>query len=348
MYKRIVAVIMCVILTSLCGCGWEEPSIGGKIIVDEESTEEQGIEGQESPEEDYAEEDSSDIYQRFLDGKEPVYFREADLFEGYALSLSVETETPYGLRDICEIINTVKNGNISLEEFSEHISYANIDCGADGKPELAVKFYHLTDTISDEVTLIIKDVDGRLEVCYIMKPFYKETWELANVYGMVSYHVAAGTGVDGNFEGYIDADGIHHVVWDEFNDYNFYYVYNFSENIPYEVPDDEMIVLKTFTFEMGTPGQDPDLKQYPDLMQYDVLASLDLTMPGDNYNTENSTVDIDGLSRAVAEETGREFYSLEDIRAMIEAREAELGLTDEIKNGPMVEWLPFTGTIATF
>lgn len=348
MYKRIVAVIMCVILTSLCGCGWEEPPIDGKIIVDEESTEEQGTEEQESMVDGFAEEDSSDIYQRFLDSKEPVYFREADLFEGYDLSLPVETETPYGLRDICEIINTVKNGNISLDEFGEHISYSNIDCGADGNPELAVNFYNLAAPVSDEVTLIIKDVDGRLEVCYIMQPYYRETWELANAYGIVSYHVAAGTGVDGNFEGYIDADGIHHVVWDEFNDYNFFYVYNFSENIPYEVSDDEMIVLKTFTFENGMPGQDPDLKQYPDLEQYDVLASLDLTMPGDNYNTENSTVDIDGLSRAVAEITGMELYSLEDIQAMIEAREAELGLTDEIKNGPKVEWLPFTGTIATF
>ena len=347
MKKRVMSGIMIGIFILLCGCGLEQPPIGEKIIVDEESTEKQSTEEQKSAEDGYKE-DSSDIYQRFLDGKEPVYFREADRFEGYDLSLSVETETPYELKDICEIINTVKNGNLSLDEFGEHISYANIDCGADGNPELAVNFYNLAAPVSDEVTLIIKDVDGRLEVCYIMQPYYRETWELANVYGMVSYHVAAGTGVDGNFEGYIDADGIHHIVWDEFNDYNFYYVYNFSENIPYEVPDDEMIVLKTFTFEMGTPGQDPDLKQYPDVKQYDVLASLDLTMPGDNYNTENSTVDIDGLSRAVAEETGREFYSLEDIRAMIEAREAELGLTDEIKNGPMVEWLPFTGTIATF
>lgn len=343
MHKRTVAVIMCAILISLCGCGWEQPSIGEKIIVDDESSEEQSIEEQESTEDGYAEEDSSDIYQRFLDGKEPVYFTEADLFVGYDLSLSVETVeigTPYELSDLCDIINTVKKGNISLDKFGEHISYANIDCGADGNPELAVKFYNLTDTISNEVTLIIKDVDGRLEVCYIMQPYYKEIWELANVYGMVNYHVAVGTGADGNFEGYIGADGVHHVVWDEFNDYNFYYVYNFEEDIPYEVSYDEMIVLKTVTF--GLPEQDPDLKQY------DVLASLDLTMPGDNYNTENSTVDIDGLSKAVAEITGREFYSLEDIQAMIEAREAELGLTDEIKNGPEVEWLPFTGTIATF
>ena len=336
MKKITMAAAFCAVFILACGCGKQEVSgIGDDISEEESAGKPEGEEGTDTPDED-----SFAVYQRFLDGEEPVYFREADDFTGEESSVSVEIDTPYTFREICNIINTVKNGNIPLDEFGGHISYACIDCGADGNVELAVKFYGLEDLISDEVTLIIKEVAGRLEVCYVMAPFYKETWELANIYGVVNYHLGAGTGLWRNLMGYIGADGVCRVVWDVFSDINAYWFFDLPEDFPYEIPEETWIVLNTISF--GEYDRDPDYRDY------DMLSLEKIHGGSSDDGQEDSEIDIDELSRAVMATSGKELYSFEEIRAMTEAREAELGLTEEIKNGPEVEWIPFTGMIGTF
>ena len=336
MKKRIIAVTLCAVLILACGCGQQETSGGGDHISEEENAgKTEGEEGLDTPDED-----SFAIYQRFIDGEEPVYFREADDFTGEDSSISVETDTPYTFREICSIINSVKNEDSPMDAFSGHVSYACIDCGADGNVELAVKFYDLEDLSSDEVTLIIKDMDSRLEVCHIMAPFYKETWKLANIYGVVNYHVGAGTGLWRNLMGYIGADGVCRVVWDVFSDINAYWFFDLPEDFPYEIPEETWIVLNTISF--GEYDRDSD---YCD---YDMLSLEKIHGGGSDDGQEDSEIDIDDLSRAVMEATGKELHYFEEIQALAAAREAELGLTEEIKNGPEVEWIPFTGTIAAY
>lgn len=328
MKKRTMAVIMGMILLTAIGCGQQETSEKGQDAVGEES-----VGKQESIKEPFA------IYQRFLDGEVPAYFREADRFEGYNLTWQMEAETPYDFSEICSIINTVHNGGAPLEELGNNISYAYIDCGADGIAELALLFHDLDHQqhYSEDVTLFIKAVNDRLEVCYIMQSYYKDYWELSNIYGVVDNHINGGTGIYCEEMGYIGADGVYDVVYFVYNDLNSYYFLDLPEDFPYEIPEDEWIVLQSYIFE--TYGQNVDYEEYC------MLAALDLTVPGYHYNTENSAIDIDALSRAVTEATGMELYSPEEILAMAAAREVELGLTEEIKNGPEVEWIPFTGTI---
>lgn len=335
--KGIMAVIMCVIFVSICGCGKQEVFGNGENISEEESTA-----NTESVEElGMPDEDSFAIYQRFLDGEEFVYFREADHFEGKDLDLPVEAETPYGLGDICGIINQIGGGNDTMDEFADNISYAYIDCGADGNVELALKFQDIDASHwLEHVTLIIKDMDGRLEICYIMQPYYRESWELANVYGVVDYHVGIGTGLWGNRMEYIGADGVCRVVWDVFSDINTYWFFDLPEDFPYEIPEKTWIVLSSVSF--GEPSRDPDYRDY------DMLSLEKINGGGSDDGQEDSEIDIDDLSRAVMEVTGKELYSLEEIRALAEAREVKLGLTEEIKNGPEVEWIPFTGTIRVY
>ena len=335
--KGVMAVIMCAVFVTICGCGRQEVFGNGKNILEEESTENAESVGQL----DTPDEDPFAKYQRFLDGEEPVYFREADHFEGKDFDLPVETETPYEFGDICGIINQIGGGSEPLDELVDNISYAYIDCGADGNVELALKFQDIDDSYwLEHVTLIIKDMGSRLEICYIMQPYYRENWELANIYGVVDYHVGIGTGLWGDRMEYIGADGVCRVVWVVFSDINAYWFFDLPEEFPYEIPEETWIVLNTISF--GEYGEDPDYRDY------DMLSLEKIQGGGSDDGQEAPEIDIDRLSRAVMEATGKELYSFEEIRAMAEAREAELGLTDEIKNGPEVEWLPFTGTIATF
>lgn len=331
MIKRTaIAFVMCFVLAAFTGCGLREIVGNREDTAEEESTEQESAEQPESVGE-------IGIYQQFLHDEVPVYFRETEYLLDYRcdrIEVPAEADTPYKLSDICEMAKMAFDGADPMDNVSDHISYAYIDCGADGVAELALLFHDLVSEDGyyfPELMLVIKAMGDRLEMCYFTTPYYRWITEL-NVYGVVNFHVNGGTGVYSDELGYIGSDGVYNMAFFEYNDLNSYYFLELPENFPFTIPEDEWIVLKSYSFR--SYGQEQSYEEYY------MLASLDCTMPGYNYNTENSTVDIDGLSKAVAETTGMKFVSQEEICAMIEAREAELGLTEEIKTGPEIEWIP--------
>lgn len=267
------------------------------------------------------------IYQRFLNGDEPLYFREDTWFEGY-IDCRTGTYTSYTFQDICGIINLVYNSNAPMEELVDHISYAYIDCGADGNAELALLFHDLNDQSlysAGYVILIVKDVDGRLEMCYLIDPYYKEDWELINRNGVVTYWCNAGTGLTREELGYIDAEGVYNRVYSVMNDYSFFYVFGYADDFSDEIPEDEFIVLKTYVFE--SYGQDMKYEEY------NLLAP-------DSGDFEDSEIDFEGISKAVADAAEMVFYSYDEIQKMIADREVELGLTEELKLEEELNWIP--------
>lgn len=350
MNKRILSVIMCVFMLAISGCGLQK-ELGNQesVLGGEESAETEYpgnradimkpktgsqpgkpdiSEGAEIPEDgEYA------IYQRFLNGDEPLYFREYTWFEGY-IDCRAGTYTSYTFQDICGIINLVYNSNAPMDELVDHISYAYIDCGADGNAELALLFHDLHDQSlysAGYVILVIKDVDGRLEMCYLINPHYKEDWELTNRNGVVTYWCNVGTGTTRDGLGYIDAEGVYNVVYSVMNDYNFFYVLGYAADFSDEIPEDEFIVLKTYVFD--SYGQDVQYEEY------NLLAP-------DSGDFEDSEIDFESISKALADATGMVLYSYDDIQKMIADREAELGLTEELKLEEELKWIPLGGEAA--
>lgn len=321
--------IMCILLVVLSACGQEESSSDRvreglsdrEQSVDESSateTESSGVAGSAMPAEDqYA------IYERFLAGEEPLYFRKdtyfsSDIFES---SFRIEANKPYELYEICNVINIACNSGAPVNELSNNISYAYLDCGADGIVELALLFHDLADYYDPEdVTLVIKDIDGRLEVCYDMQPYYRESWEISNVYGVVAYGCNAGSGYYIEETGCIGADGVYHTAYSVSTDYMFYGFW-LPDDFPYELSENTTIDLITYSI-----GDNKSAKDYYLLEAYDDSGNLD--------------IDMDKLSKAVADVTGMEFSSREEIQRLIAAREIEIGLTEEIKDGLEIEWIP--------
>lgn len=320
MKKGLLAVVLCVILAVVSGCGQDEAFENRDRRRDrEQRTEENsGAWGQTADEDQYA------IYERFLAGEEPLFFRKETYFsnDNFDSSFCAQANKPYQLYEICNMINIVCNSGAPVNELSNNISYAYIDCGADGIVELALLFHDLEDYYDPEdVTLVIKDVDGRLEVCYNMQPYYRESWEISNMYGVIAYNCNAGTGYYIEDVGCLRTDGIYHMAYSISKDYLFY-EFSLPEDFPYELSGNETIGLITYSI-----GDSENHKDYYLLESYD-------------YALGDSVIDIDKLSKAVADVTGMEFCSCEEIQDLIAAREIEIGLTEEIKNGAEVEWIP--------
>ena len=338
MKKSALAVILCIILTAASGCGQEEifenrDSRSDRGQRSEESSgawgqtenvnsgtgaEESDVAGSGRPVENpYA------IYQRFLAGEEPLFFRKETYFsnDNFDNSFRAEANKPYQFYEICNMINIVCNSSAPVNELSSNISYAYIDCGADGMVELAILFHDLEDYYDPEdVTLVIQAVDGRLEVCYDMQPYYRESWEISNMYGVIAYGSNAGTGYYVEDVGFLRADGAYHMAYSMSEDYLFY-EFGLPEDFPYELSGDETVSLITYSI-----GDRENHKDYYLLESYD-------------YALGDSVIDLDKLSKAVADVTGMEFCSYEEIQDLIAARETEIGLTEEIKNGAEVEWI---------
>lgn len=110
-----MVVALCVILVAVSGCGQEESgNIGKEQSVNRVSDAVTGIETadvfeNEDPFDDSEtiEEDSHTIYQCFLNGEEPLYFREATIFNCPSSDFRyyVEVNRLYKFYKICNIIN---------------------------------------------------------------------------------------------------------------------------------------------------------------------------------------------------------------------------------------------------
>lgn len=350
MNKRILSVIMCFSMLVISCCGQQEELGNQEFVLGGEESAETEYPGNRAdiikpkatsrPEKPDMSEDRGipedgeyAIYQRFLNGDEPLYFREDTWFEGY-IDFRTGTYTSYTFQDICGIVNLLYNSNAPMDELVDHISYAYIDCGADGNAELALLFHDLKDQShysAGYVILVIKDVDGRLEMCYLINPYFKEDWELTNRNGVVAYWCNVGTGATRDGLGYIDAEGVYNVVYSVMNDYNFFYVLGYAADFSDEIPEDEFIVLKTYVFD--SYGQDQQNEEY------NLLAP-------DSGDFEDSEIDFESISKALADATGMVFYSYDEIQKMIADREAELGLTEELKLKEELNWIPLGGEAA--
>ena len=346
MKKRTIAMIMCILLLALSGCGQEES------IKDRHRDREQRAEGSSDAASDSqageelfdglegSEEDPLAIYQCFLVGEEPLYFREDTYFDSFASSWSVEAGRPYEFYEVCNIVNMASNYSVPVNELSNNISYAYIDCGADGNMELALYFHDLMGQDgSVDMTMIIKNVNGRLEMCYKMQSEYREVCELSNVYGLVCSGGSTGASTSSSTLGLLDEDAVYNYLYTEDVEYDVFGSWSLDFYFPGlkgiladEIPADA-IVLMTYSFQEYNPDQSYDdyfssLKH--SLQLYDQMSGSPLT---DEYIGYKDILDD-------LEMTGMGLYSYEEIQTMLADREASVGLTEEIKNGAEVEWIP--------
>ncbi|MBO5341368.1 MAG: hypothetical protein J6A73_01645 [Lachnospiraceae bacterium] len=119
--------------------------------------------------------DEKDAYYAFLNGECGVYFMENYPADTEYLNIAKDYDSAFYLYDIVNrVVNDTAEGNrggFFDINIATTIKWAYIDCGNDGKTELALRVDKESGMDEYELTYFIKYMNGRLYVCYA-----KDAW----------------------------------------------------------------------------------------------------------------------------------------------------------------------------
>ena len=164
---------------------------------------------------------NGDLYENFLAGTGKMSFsyymsdgsqentNDYDLFS----KLSDKEYTLPELIDGMNKIFTDPDGFYAPQEISK-TSYAYLDCGKDGNKELALQFVCPIVEEESTMTMILKEMDGKLQLIYSY-----DTWSRSdasiNEYGYVTSGGSGGAALHYFESGYIDASGKYNFAYSE-------------------------------------------------------------------------------------------------------------------------------------
>lgn len=355
--RKIISIVMVLQIILLAACGVSKDTNDTKIDTEqvdkdnekdnknEEINEEQD-EGQSIWTTPILPEDDKDqdvqIYRDFLTGK-------SDLSLAFYCD-NVFDEENYGTYDFGDI----RDKSISFMEFIDEfekkanveigtVAYAYIDCGDDGKKELALDLNAKSGSgpfANDYV--VIKDIDGDLQLIYTLDgECGANGWNDLNEYGYICtygqgistsrYHEAALIDADGNYKyGYFDYSE------DPGMDLEQFYKINVGST-DYEKCEElneaaEAHGIKPIFYEASIPGENSNSEEYP---KYYCVGF---------YNTSNELVDAKEIKNEEFYMNIMEvfehihFISKEEYDKKIADRQADIGLTDKICSGANLEY----------
>lgn len=213
---EIIALLACV----LCACGSVEPTgeTASKVslverIPDNDPTRQEylaQLEEDSSKTAALLDRDATDIntsdsvstatlYEQFLNDEVPVLVR-LDKIQNYDSYIEID------LNDGAEYMLSELIAAVSRDEDDKTISYAYMDCGNDGDPELALRAEAVEQYFSWWEYWVIKNRGGRLECIYAREAWPRSDITL-NQYGLICGHGASGAAYHSNDERYLDATG---------------------------------------------------------------------------------------------------------------------------------------------
>ena len=226
--------------------------------------------------------------------------------------------------------------NVKFDE----IKYAYIDCGCDGKTELALEFIFSSYESWTEYVLV-REENGKL------KTFYStDSWSRSKVYitdsGYIKQDGSGGAGDHYYSKSYLDGDGKRHFIYADHS----------ADGVPfgqfvykggiYEVPSENPLP-KELSFLDFDFDEDPETDSV-----YTYLISSEKERAEDKYGLTSyyyavpeddpSVYEKGNPIRDFFDERDVEIHSLDEIEKMIEEREKEVGLTEEVKSSIPIGW----------
>lgn len=338
MKRKILSVLLALTLTAaLCGCGAKDDApaaSNANTAAEKESTE--GTTTETAQKAEAGERTSKDMYMDFLAGSEKVYAEKIDkTFYNYNTD---QFEPYFDAKESFTVIDLMKKV-IEVEQMDYDLTltgfqYSLIDCGLDGEPELAL--YATFDTgysESVEMQFVLKNINGKLQLCYMMEGYYRSYTCLANISGLVTSYGSAGAGSSYYGTGIIDANGDYKFAYDDEESY--WPIYSLDERFEGLISEEEM------------EGQDLYLSIY-DFVEYnddnwdEILAKRIYCAEIDPeiYFEGDEEANLATLE-PIFEKANVKLYSLEELNQAIAAREKEVGITDAMKNADYMDWISY-------
>ncbi|MCR4568155.1 MAG: hypothetical protein K5769_08880, partial [Pseudobutyrivibrio sp.] len=315
----------------------------------EDNKEESEVANQEDAEDEETEpsEDDTDpnlqIYRDFMSGKSKLSLK------FYCDNVyDEESLDSYDFSDIkdeaCTLKELIKEMEKKVDEKIDKAEYAYLDCGADGKKELAIKMKTGSgEAPYQNILFIIKDIDGELRLVYTFgEDCGANGWEDINEYGYISTIGHSMLTAHYIVEALIDADGNYkYGYFSEGEDpgidfFNFFELYGDEANIDkYEkISEDakaEKVTLQFYEAEIpaGKNNTDKNSKKYYSVAFEDIHGKL---------RDDEAIKDAQLYKDVVALFKDIKFVSVEEYHKAISDRLEAIGATEQIQGGDNLEF----------
>ena len=281
---------------------------------------------------------NGDIYEGFLAGNEKMsfsYYMSGDSLSIHENSLDYElfaklANKEYTLPELVDGMNTIftdPDGFYAPQKISK-MSYAYLDCGKDGNKELALEFVCPIVEEESTLTMIIKEMDGKLQLVHSFDSWSRGDASI-NEYGYVTSGGSGGAALHYFEGGYIDASG----------------KYNFA----YSEEDYSGVDAFAMTFDHTDFNTDIEALSLEGMAEIFTLRTKPSTT--EDYMPEKYAYTVDGSTNPNLEDTYKEvmscftditFMSYTDMMKIETERNNAVGATDDIIAGNPVEFKDFS------
>ena len=217
---RMTATLMAMLLAfGMAGCGdngagTKEPEEKTESAESsaKETSEDAGASTSQQDQEEVKKVTSEQLFRDFLAGKAKVY---CDLKE-YEFNDTVADESislykdpnGYTLKELVGYVQGILNLIPDAEVCVNSVSHAMLDCGGDGEPELLLAIQSTGDiwNMDSDVQLVLKNVDGKLQIVNRLVGGYRSECYFMNSQGVICNSWYWGMGNVSNYK-YLDASG---------------------------------------------------------------------------------------------------------------------------------------------
>lgn len=322
----IIALAVCI---SACGAKKDIQSIEEETVTETETNEVVAQADEEINEADEA----TKKFEAFLAGEEKVYVDKYDY-----IKRSEDGDYTYFGDYQCmtkdeffkQVVETEKLGSFSFP--FDSAQYAYIDCGLDGIPELVMKATFEGEWDQVDRYYVIKLVDDKLELTYMDESYSRSFLNITNLAGVIEEAMSAGAANNAYQLGFLDADARY--VLDYYADISYTAIYmlpeRFDDAVANTQEDYSELYLRRYAFELNTDGN--DFAEYEKRTLYCAQKEADEESNGLDFK-ENERI-----AKVLFDYAGEKIYSLDDIKAKIAEREANIGFSDKIKNAGEFGW----------
>jgi hypothetical protein len=321
----------------------------------EDTEEEEEKEEEEEPEQEEEEEESEakeDLYESFLNNEATLHINTDNDFGSY-FSFEKYKDQDLTLEEIVNdiIASYLTDWGDSLKIWVDSIEYAYIDCGNDGVPELALRINTPMSTEGWQENMIIKDIDGRLELVYSENSWSRSS-VFFNEYGYIWGDGSGGAAYHLFSKGFVDGDGKWHFIYVDNSTSGItpggyageLWFDGSSHPLPEDMELDGDYVFLQFSFDFpedenteyiytyAKEGESPDYEDEEAWMDgFKSYFYSELIGDDEVYSEDHPLMQF-------FEAEGLKIYTLEEVDEKIAEKEKSEGLTEEIKNGKDVEW----------
>ena len=282
---------------------------------------------------------SKQMYEDFLAGKEKVYADRVDYtYYDYVADeeyVYFPDKDGYLFRDFIGTIQTMEDLEPDSDIRVTDVYYAYVDCGDDGEQELVVELYlDNSDWYGSSYVFVIKNYDGKLQLCYRNVSSYHTTFYLENRHGLVSDGWYGGMEYGESYS-YLDADAKENFLYSFTGEYAFGYGYGYEDGLQgaakeiAEREGDESLfdrfTLLTYRFKPYEENEKEDEVLFYTYDYYNWVYNEDTD---EGYSIDTPEPEMQALVDEVFAKAGVKCYSKAEINEMINKKFDENHLTE--------------------